>query len=90
LPPGARPTADPAPTKRKLSYKETKELEALPQRIEALEQERDELGATLSSPEFYAGHDSARVAATNGRLAAVEQGLGEAYERWTALEGLGG
>ncbi len=92
----ATPLAEGAPTaglpraKRKLSYKETKELETLPQRIEALERERDELGATLSSSEFYAGNDSGQVATTNARLAAVEAELGAAFARWEELEGLGG
>ena len=86
---GGTHTTRPAASQRKLSYKETKELEALPQKIEALEAERDELAATLSSSEFYAANDSAQVAATNARLAAVEQGLAEAFERWAELEGLG-
>jgi ATP-binding cassette subfamily F protein uup len=77
-------------SKRMLSYKETRELEALPQLIEALEAERDELAATLSSSEFYAANDSARVAATSGRLATLERELAEAFERWAALEGMRG
>ncbi len=78
------------PPKRKLSYKETKELEALPQTIEALEAERDGLATTLSSSEFYAANDSAQVAAAHAQLAALEQGLAEAFERWAELEALGG
>ena len=79
----------PAQAKRKLSFKETRELEALPQRIEALEKEQTEIIAALSSSEFYAGSDSAQVASTNARLEALELELDEAYARWEELEELG-
>ena len=78
----------PAQTKRKLSFKESRELETLPQRIEALEKERAEIIAALSSSEFYAGSDSAGVASTNARLEALELELDEAYSRWEELEDL--
>jgi ATP-binding cassette subfamily F protein uup len=77
-----------AQTKRKLSFKESRELETLPQRIEALEAERAEIIAALSSSEFYAGSDSAGVASTNARLEALELELDEAYSRWEELDGL--
>ena len=80
----------PPQAKRKLSYKEARELEALPQRIETLEEERTEIIATLSSSEFYAASDSARVTSTNSRLEALELELEEAYSRWERLEELGG
>ena len=44
-----------ARAKRKLSFKEARELEALPQRIEALEKEQTEIIAALSSSEFMRG-----------------------------------
>ncbi len=93
--PEARPLGAQAPerrplTKRRLSFKETKELEALPQKIEALEEERSGIIATLGSSEFYAASDSAQVAATNARLAALELELAETYARWELLEELGG
>ena len=75
--------------RRKLSFKETRELETLPQRIEALEEEEAEIIAALSSSEFYAGSDSAQVASTNARLEALELELDEAYARWEELEDLG-
>jgi ABC transport system ATP-binding/permease protein len=78
----------PAQAKRKLSYKETKELEALPGRIETLEAERTEIIAALSSPEFYAGSDQAQMAATNARLEMLVRELDEAYARWEQLEEL--
>ncbi len=76
----------PPDAERRLSYKEKKELEALPQRIETLEKERDEIIAALSSPEFYAGNDAVEVASTNTRLEKLELELGETYVRWQELE----
>jgi ATP-binding cassette subfamily F protein uup len=74
--------------KRKLSYKESRELEALPQTIEAMEEEKRRLTATLNSPEFYASYDAAKLREANGRLEALEKGLDEAYHRWDELETL--
>jgi ATP-binding cassette subfamily F protein uup len=85
----APPKTKPPRAKRKLSFKEAKELEALPQKIDALEEERTQIIATLSSSEFYASNDSARVAATNARLAALELELAKALVRWEELEELG-
>jgi ATP-binding cassette subfamily F protein uup len=82
-----KPVGERAPqAKRKLSYKEARDLETLPQRIEALEEERTEIHAALSSPEFYATSDSARVTSTNARLEALELELDEAYSRWEQLD----
>ena len=74
--------------KQKLSYKESRELEALPQTIEAMEEEKRRLTATLNSPEFYASYDAAKLRDANGRLEALEKGLDEAYHRWDELETL--
>jgi ATP-binding cassette subfamily F protein uup len=74
---------------RKLSFKEERELEGLPERIGELEGEQEELHRTLSDPEFYrtAG---AEVAKLNARLAELERELAEAYRRWEELETIGG
>jgi len=74
--------------KRKLSFKETKELDALPQTIESLEEEKQRLITTLNSPEFYAGHDLAKIHEANNRLEALEKELDEAYYRWDELENM--
>jgi ATP-binding cassette subfamily F protein uup len=74
--------------KRKLSFKETKELEALPQAIEAMEEEKQTLLATLNSSEFYASRDLARIHGANDRLKALETELDQAYQRWDDLETL--
>ena len=69
---------------RKLSYKEARELEELPARIESLETEQQEIGAALCDPATL--RDGERVRELQTRLEAVEAELARAYERWEALE----
>jgi ATP-binding cassette subfamily F protein uup len=72
---------------RKLTFKEQKELEALPQRIEQLEAEQQQLHQTMADPSFY--RDSGRkVVEIQARLGSLEQELSDAYERWEQLEAL--
>ena len=83
---GTDGNAEPAaPVKRKLNYKETRELEELPLRIERLEARIAEIGAAMQEPAFYAQESSAIVAA-NDELAAAQGELDAAYARWQALE----
>ncbi|MBA4390408.1 MAG: ABC transporter ATP-binding protein [Syntrophus sp. (in: bacteria)] len=74
--------------KQKLSFKETRELEGLPQAIETLEEEKKRLMETLNSPEFYTSRDSAKINAANDRLASLDIELNEVYYRWDELENL--
>ena len=74
---------------RKLSHKESKELEALPGRIEELEAARAELHDAMADPAFYR-QDGGAIADAKARLEALESELATAYERWEALEGLAG
>jgi len=69
---------------RKLSYKEQRELDALPERIEALEVEQKELAALLASAELYA-EDPVRAEAAQMRYAQIDDELLAALERWEAL-----
>jgi ATP-binding cassette subfamily F protein uup len=74
-----------APAKaKKLSYKEQRELDGLPARIEALELEQKELAALLGSADFYAD-DPARVEQAQMRVAQIDDELTEALERWELL-----
>ncbi len=70
---------------RKLSFREERELEAIPELIATLEEELESLHGTMADPEFYrtAG---AEVAKLKGRLEALETDLEEAYLRWEELE----
>lgn len=72
------------PPKRKLSYKEQRELEQLPAHIEALEAEQASLRTTLADPQIYA-QDNARALALHARDAEIEAALMLALERWEAL-----
>lgn len=93
--PEPAPVARPAPPKtappatRRLSYKEQKELEGLPGRIETLEAELGRLHEAMADPAFYRQAPPAIVEA-NGRLKALEGELAEAYRRWEELEEAGG
>jgi ABC transport system ATP-binding/permease protein len=72
---------------RKLSFREERELEALPERIAALEEEQQGLHRTLADPEFYRSAGG-EVALLNARLNAVDAELDEAFRRWEELEEL--
>ena len=74
---------------RKLSFKEDRELEALPERIASLEEDQGQLHTRLSNPEFYKSA-GAEIASINARLAALETELAITYQRWEELEGLRG
>ncbi|HEY8354793.1 MAG TPA: ATP-binding cassette domain-containing protein [Methylophilaceae bacterium] len=69
----------------RLSYKEQRELEALPGKIEALEQEQAAIHATLSDPAVYRDHPEV-VKTAQQRLAEIEDALMQALERWEELE----
>jgi ATP-binding cassette subfamily F protein uup len=70
---------------RKLTFKEERELETLPQHIEALEKEQQQLFAAMADPDFFKQEGSTIVKAKN-RLAVVGKELEAAYERWQTLE----
>ena len=81
----AAPAPIAAPAKRKLGYKETRELEALPARIEALETRMAELTAQMNDPGFYQ-RDGGAIVAHGDTLAATQAELDAAYARWSQLE----
>jgi ABC transport system ATP-binding/permease protein len=81
-PRSAAPAAASAP--RKLSFKEQRELEALPARIEALEAEQKVLAERLGSPGLYSTEPQ-RAGEMNARYAQIEQALMDSLERWEAL-----
>lgn len=79
----------PAPSDRprRMSNKERFELEALPERIETLETEQEQLYAQMSDPEFYR-RDGDAAAQVKARLDAIAQELEDAFARWETLEQL--
>ena len=89
--PAAAPARDDAaPTRResprkKLSYKEQREFDELPPRIEALETEQATLTARVASPEFYK-EPAATIATVLARLETLPADLDACYKRWTELD----
>ena len=88
-PPPPAPAA-PAASRKKLSYKEQRELEALPGQIAALEEEQKEITATLESGggALYAT-DAAKATQLSQRHAEIDEALLAALERWEALGAAG-
>ena len=85
----ATPAPAPAaasPAKRKLSYKDQRELDELPARIETLEAKIAELTEAMNDPAFFQ-RDHAAVTAHNAELATTQAALEQAYARWEALDG---
>jgi ATP-binding cassette subfamily F protein uup len=84
--PPKQPPAEPQrPKPRKLTYKEQQELEKLPARIAALEEEQRRLQADIASPEFYKSPKD-QIAAALARADAVQKELDAALERWVELD----
>jgi ATP-binding cassette subfamily F protein uup len=77
-------TSKPTAKQRKLSYKEQRELEGLPERIAALEAEQKQVQTDLADPTLYAS-DAAKVAQLHARDVAIESELMQALERWELL-----
>jgi ATP-binding cassette subfamily F protein uup len=72
---------------RRLSYKETRELEALPAQIEALESELAEIHAAMGQPDFYRQVGEI-IAEKQVRVKEIESDLATSYARWEELEKL--
>jgi ATP-binding cassette subfamily F protein uup len=70
---------------QKLSYKEQRELEGLPGRIEALEAEQRTLHERTGGAEFYKESPDA-IREALARVEALEAELVDAYARWHELE----
>ncbi len=69
----------------KLSYRDKREYEGLPEKIEALERKVAELTDLTADPAFYQG-DSTAVESTLRALTEQQQALDAALERWMELE----
>jgi ATP-binding cassette subfamily F protein uup len=85
-PPAPAPAS--SPKKRKLSFKEAKELEGLPQAIDDRERERERLYASLADTAFL--RNGPAVAQAKARLAEVLTEIDVLTRRWAHLETLAG
>ena len=83
--PGIAPAAPAAQPRRKLSYKEQRELAELPGQLESMDLEHKALQAQTQDPGFYSRpHDE--VAATLRLLGELEARIEAAFGRWSELE----
>lgn len=69
----------------KLSYKEKKELDELPTKIELLEQQQHTINLKLANPDLYK-EDAQQAVSLNQELLEIEQQLQIMFERWDELE----
>jgi ATP-binding cassette subfamily F protein uup len=85
----AKSAASPAreKVKTKLSYKEQRELAALPEEIEALEREQTEINAKMASAEYHR-QGATQIREDRKRLEEIETLLLDKFARWEALEEL--
>jgi ATP-binding cassette subfamily F protein uup len=86
---GASSAADPtasgaASARKKLSWKETRELEGLGDAIMDAETERDVLSARLADPALY--RDAAETARVTNAFNAAKANVDKLYARWAELE----
>ena len=84
-PPAAPPAEKAATAARKLSFKEQRELQQLPERIEALEAEQRSIGERLASASLYTDEPQL-VAAVQARYTQIDDELSQALQRWEELE----
>jgi len=82
---GKTPVAAASSAKRKLSYKDARELQQLPARIEQLERAIAEQTSAMQAPEFFK-QPAAAITAANATISELQADLDAAYARWHALE----
>jgi len=93
LPPEAEPATKPLPLKadtppqRKLTFRERKELDELPGRIEAMEEEQTQWHACLADPAFFR-KPKAEITKVTERAEALATALQAAYRQWEKLEAI--
>jgi ABC transport system ATP-binding/permease protein len=81
------PVPAPAASKRKLSYKEQRELESLPADLEKLEREQRELNDRICAPDYHrVGQDQIRR--DRERAAELDTLLVSGMDRWEELDKL--
>ena len=76
----------PKTVKLKLTYKENKELEALPEQLMQLEAQRDELISAMNAPDYYSSHSAQDIKQQTEALQNLETEISQGYQRWEELE----
>ena len=72
---------------KKMSFKEQRELDQLPERIDALEMRQAELNQLINSADFYKQVPD-QVAQVLAELQQVDESLRDAYQRWELLDAM--
>jgi len=72
-------------TANKLSFKEIRELESIPKKIEALESQQASVHQQMAEPNFYK-QEQDKIVAANTKLATIKEELASLLERWESLE----
>ena len=87
MPAKAAPAAGRAaqPERLRMTFKEQRELEALPAEIEALEREQHELSERMCAPDYHR-QEVERLKADRRRAEEIEALLHARFERWGALD----
>ena len=78
-------TAKPAPARKRLSYKEQRELDAMPETIDALEAQQNVLQQRIAGVDFYK-QDKAAIAEALAAFEKSQSMLAAAYARWEQLD----
>ena len=71
----------------KLSYKDQRELDGLPDQIDALETQIEEITQLISQPDFYKG-ERTEIELVEKNMADLQQQLSDCLQRWEILEQL--
>jgi len=79
------PRAEPTAAKKKLSFKDQRELDSLPKRIEKLEAEVATYHEAMAEPSFFQRAGDL-IAVDQKKLSVAEKKLAEVYSRWEELE----
>ena len=74
-----------SPTRIKLDYKEIRELDELPQKIELLEREQAAITRQLGTADFYLNQPE-KARSLHERFAGIEEELMNCLARWEELE----
>ena len=72
---------------RKLTFNEARELDSLPQNIEAMETEQQEFYNSMADPSFYQ-QESTIISQAKAKIEELERSLAMAYQRWEELEAI--
>ena len=83
--PSSTPAAEPKAAKKKLSYKDQRELDGIPEKMDALETRQGELEAMMADPAFFQKPHDETSAATD-ELAKINVEIETLFARWEELE----